>query len=138
MINWNRMNLNTNRLRCFLRRLILASRIKKKYISCQRFRQCDWFLYYLFEMGLIKNYKINDRAKFTVEIAYDKHGNSVIHGIKWLVRNKIISHQKFRKILIKLKNKMPIYAFVDTRWGYIPLSVCVKERISGYIILWIY
>src|ERR1700748_1297785 len=109
------MAFKINRLRYFLRKVMLASSIKKKYISCKRFKKCDWFLYYLFEMGLIKNYKINDRANFTVEIAYDKHGNSVIHGMRWIVRNKAMYHQNYREILRRIKSKVPLYGFVDTR-----------------------
>lgn len=138
LINWNRMNIQTSKLRYFLYRLMLGARLKKKYISNHSFKRCDWFLCYLFEMGLIKNYKIINQSRFIVEIAYDKRGNSVIHGIKWLQRNKAMYSHSFRRIFKKIKSRVPIYAFVDTRWGFIPLHVCLQNRIGGYLILWIY
>jgi ribosomal protein S8 len=81
----------------FFKRLSLGLKGRKKYIVADKFKNSDSFLIYLFEMRLIKNYKIIDASTFQIELAYDMNGHSVIKGM----RNVQRTHYRAN---VKLKN----------------------------------
>jgi ribosomal protein S8 len=89
----------------FFKKLNLGLKSKKKYIVADKFKNCDSFLIYLFEMRLIKNYKIIDTSTFQIELAYDNNGYSIIKGM----RNVDRTHYRTN---VKLKNMQNSYISV--------------------------
>jgi len=86
-------------------------------------------------MRLIKNYKINNSLKFTVELAYDSNGISVINGIRRIPRGKYKHHVTLKGLLRLINGKIPIYALVETRHGIFPLPLCIEGNWGGYLLL---
>jgi len=85
-------------------------------------------------MRLIKNYRINNILTFTVELAYDNNGSSVIRGVRQVPRAHY-KHHVTLKGLLKFKNgQLPVYAFIETRAGVLPLSLCIEKKIGGYLL----
>jgi ribosomal protein S8 len=132
------MQLQRKKLLCFLQRFNLALHLKQKYVISDIFNDSDKILLYLFDMRVIKNYKINNTGNFVMEIAYDTTGQSIIHTIKFLQHGKYIHHIKL-KGLQKIASKSSfLYGMVVTRQGLVSISTCIKNKIGGYLLFWIY
>jgi len=84
-------------------------------------------------MRLIKNYKINNRLKFTVELAYDNNGNSIIRGIRHVPHGTYKHHATLKGLFRLLDGRVYLFPLIETREGVIPLPLCVEAKLGGYL-----
>jgi ribosomal protein S8 len=83
----------------FFKKLNFGLKSKKKYIIADKFKNCDVLLIYLFEMRLIKNYKIiNDELTFKLELAYDNNGHSIIKGMRHVQQRRYKETVKLKRL----------------------------------------
>ena len=132
------MNIQKKQIFKFFKQLNFGLKNKKKYIVGNKFKNFDLLLIYLFEMRLIKNYKINETSTFQIELAYDMNGNSIIKGIRNAPQRRYKEHISFKNLNMLANKKTPIYMFLETREGVLPWITCINYKIGGNLLFWIY
>jgi len=85
-------------------------------------------------MRLIKNYIIQNKVTFIVELAYDSNGNSVIKGMRKIPRRRYNEQVNLKGLHRLINKKIPIYALIETREGIFPLALCIKRRMGGNLV----
>jgi len=87
------------------------------------------------EEGFIADFAATDadgKARLTVELKYDEHGDCVIRGLKRISRPGLRSHQGFRELAPVLNGQG--VAIVTTSKGVLTDIDCRKLQVGGEVL----